>query len=385
MKIIKKDLKFDMVLDGEKINSLEELREHPSTELLDLQQDGRLSRWVRAHGGANEADQLSALSLTGDKAQDLYAICQILSIDIELEDIKDALEDEATPPQNDLQNYSDINTISHLPIDNPKIDQRNEIFLDITSSVVQKITNTINQNKDKRLVYTNIPSFYEKKYYIPINDTRNIVIEEKLNEKNVSLQDAISMWSKKNNDEDYKTILIDGDEICIYQDTDRVFNDSIYKPIIKCLFIKGNDVLIDSIKLVSTFLCVCAKNIYIKNLGSNNILIGDNIFIEKNRRGYYSSIICAKNMLSIGKRWGFSFFTKSKEELISDNILIQRNSKPNKNLFLSAGTYLYGCEKEGNALESELAIPCYERIKESFNNWIEFNGIFRPKFWKLED
>ena len=91
MKIVKKSLKFDLVLDGEKINSLEELREHPSTELLDLQQDGRLSRWLRAHGGANEADQLSALSLSGDKAQDLYAICQILSIDIELEDIIDSL------------------------------------------------------------------------------------------------------------------------------------------------------------------------------------------------------------------------------------------------------------------------------------------------------
>ena len=91
MKIVKKDLKFDMVLDGEKINSLEELREHPSTELLDLQQDGRLSRWVRAHGGANEADQLRSLILSGDTAQDLYAICQVLKINIDLEDIDDAL------------------------------------------------------------------------------------------------------------------------------------------------------------------------------------------------------------------------------------------------------------------------------------------------------
>ena len=91
MKIVKKDLKFDMVLDGEKINSLEELREHPSTELLDLQQDGRLSRWVRAHGGADEADQLRSLILSGDTAQDLYAICQVLKINIDLEDIDDAL------------------------------------------------------------------------------------------------------------------------------------------------------------------------------------------------------------------------------------------------------------------------------------------------------
>ena len=107
MKIVKKNLKFDMVLDGEKINSLEELRDHPSTELLDLQQDGRLSRWVRAHGGTNEADQLSALSLSGDKAQDLYAICQILSIDIELEDIKDALHQNNT-----VNEYCNLDTTS---------------------------------------------------------------------------------------------------------------------------------------------------------------------------------------------------------------------------------------------------------------------------------
>ena len=101
MKIIKKNLKFDMVLDGEKINSLEELREHPSTELLDLQQDGRLSRWVRAHGGAGEADQLCFLSLTGEKTQDLYAICQILNIDIELEDIIDAFKYEELHQHNE--------------------------------------------------------------------------------------------------------------------------------------------------------------------------------------------------------------------------------------------------------------------------------------------
>ena len=94
MKIIKKDLKFDMVLDGEKINSLEELREHPPTELLDLQKAGSLARWVRNHGGTTEAEQLKALELTKDSAQDLYNICKILCMDVEfIEDFKYIYQD----------------------------------------------------------------------------------------------------------------------------------------------------------------------------------------------------------------------------------------------------------------------------------------------------
>ncbi|MDO4841019.1 MAG: hypothetical protein Q3990_10155, partial [Desulfovibrionaceae bacterium] len=96
MKITKRVLNFDLVLDGEKINSLDELRGHPSTELLELQKDGRLSRWLRAHGGASEADKLCEMSLSGNTARDLYVICQVLAIDVELEDIIDALKDESS-------------------------------------------------------------------------------------------------------------------------------------------------------------------------------------------------------------------------------------------------------------------------------------------------
>lgn len=95
MKITKRVLKFDLVLDGEKINSLDELRAHPSTELLEMQKDGRLSRWLRAHGGTSEADKLCEMSPSGDTAHDLYAICQVLAFDLELEDIIDALKDES--------------------------------------------------------------------------------------------------------------------------------------------------------------------------------------------------------------------------------------------------------------------------------------------------
>lgn len=99
MKITKRELKFDMVLEGEKISSLDELRAHPSTELLEMHKDGRLSRWLRIHGGAAEADKLREITLSGDQAQDLFAVCQALGIDLMLEDIDDALKEEENSQQ----------------------------------------------------------------------------------------------------------------------------------------------------------------------------------------------------------------------------------------------------------------------------------------------
>ena len=84
----------ELVLDGEKINSVQELTEHPSTELLDLYQSGTLSLWLRHHDGEYQASKLDNLTLSGDKAEDLYAVCQAVGIVITLEDIRDALETE---------------------------------------------------------------------------------------------------------------------------------------------------------------------------------------------------------------------------------------------------------------------------------------------------
>ncbi len=83
-----------LVIDGEEISDMEELVEHPSTEFLDLYKDGTLALWLRYHEGEDEADNLDRLTLSGDKVQDLYAVCQAVGIVITLEDIRDALEEE---------------------------------------------------------------------------------------------------------------------------------------------------------------------------------------------------------------------------------------------------------------------------------------------------
>ena len=81
-------------VDGEEISNMEELREHPSTEFLELYKDGTLALWLRYHEGEDEADNLDRLTLSGDEVQDLYAVCQAVGIVITLEDILDALETE---------------------------------------------------------------------------------------------------------------------------------------------------------------------------------------------------------------------------------------------------------------------------------------------------
>lgn len=91
MKITKKTSKQELVLDGVIINSLEELREHPSTELLELHESGTLGQWLRHNGGEEEAQSLETYTLCGDIAVDLAFICQSLAMDVDIEDIKECL------------------------------------------------------------------------------------------------------------------------------------------------------------------------------------------------------------------------------------------------------------------------------------------------------
>lgn len=98
MAIIKKKLNFDLVLEGHTIRSMEELREYPSTELLDLHSDGRLVRWLRRHGGDAEAEALQDFTIGDDKVEALAFICQKLGMDITIDDIRDSMAEATEAP-----------------------------------------------------------------------------------------------------------------------------------------------------------------------------------------------------------------------------------------------------------------------------------------------
>lgn len=363
MKIIKKNLKFDMVLDGEKINSLEELREHPSTELLDLQQDGRLSRWVRAHGGANEADQLSALSLTGDKAQDLYAICQILSIDIELEDIKDALH--CSENKQDIISEKSTDNIKELtPSDNMQIDK-------FVYSLYENQSKYLEIIKDKR---------YELGYL-----TTNLDCFKSI--KNCTfIQDLICIDNIEHFGNQTSVILLKGDDIGI-----RTGHDLPIRSIVSfghsenCRYIViaiGNNIVIESNSNYYCLTYILGENVYLDNIHDNTTIIAKNIFIGNSGYDTDNCFICAKDMLLMGRSWIVPPFSKSKEELISMDLKINaefRLESLPKNI--SASTYLYNFNK-GKGLDPSLADVCYEKSKKVFLDWIENKEIFSTDFWK---
>ena len=83
---------------------MEELREYPSTELLDLHSDGRLVRWPRRHGGEAEAEALQDFTIGDDKVEALAFICQKLGMDIAIDDIRDAMA-EATEAPADTEDF----------------------------------------------------------------------------------------------------------------------------------------------------------------------------------------------------------------------------------------------------------------------------------------
>ena len=163
---------------------------------------------------------------------------------------------------------------------------------------------------------------------------------------------------------------------------------------IKRIFIRGNDIVLHMEQLCCDSIFIIANNIYIDKIIGFTCLVAENIFVESTSRVYketsltcdYSAgFICSKNILSIGYGWGVPPFTKSRDELLSQNVYIKRNYSLNNNLYLSAGTYLYGCENEGKSLDSSLSVACYTRIKNLFNNIIDNNRIYEPNFWKLND
>ena len=77
-----KIIRFDLPLDGSKIKSLEELREHFSAEILGHCRSGLLLRWLRSRGLTAQAAALDGL----DTAQDeplFRALCKVFEVEID--------------------------------------------------------------------------------------------------------------------------------------------------------------------------------------------------------------------------------------------------------------------------------------------------------------
>ncbi len=374
MKIQRKALQ-ELVLDGEKISSLADLREHPSTELLSLYQDGTLQRWLRTHEGTAEADKLGEITLSGEQAQDLFAVCQALGIDVMLEDIADALREEENAQQNTACASSGIEEDDteedeledDSETDDPAVSDWMEQFEEIKGKIDAALVKSLNATgyTDQRRVYTNIVS---------PEQVKNI----KINHIDDTEFVRISDWVAYNYG--VSAAIFEGKNIGLYCSTNEK------KPSIDLIFVKGENVILNLGNWQAQTTCIFAKNIYVYDLWSkynrDMVLIGENIFIERlnNDLDPYNNYIYAKNIISIGRGSLFPPFSKDKlDSWIADKTYSSDTIRKNDNVYLSAPQYLYDSQKWGNYLHPLIAQKMYNAVKKSYLNWTSDPSFYSYK------
>ena len=88
-----KQIKFDLPLDGEKVATLDELRDHFTVEILEHFRSGLLARWLRVRDLVAELKSVEQLAVDGtdDDAGALKALCGIFEVEADDGSIKAAL------------------------------------------------------------------------------------------------------------------------------------------------------------------------------------------------------------------------------------------------------------------------------------------------------
>lgn len=88
-------IKFDLPVDGVKVKSIDELREHFTAEILMHYRSGLLLKWLRSRGLVIQAEAVQALTESDDFGL-LAALCRVFDVTVD-DDILHVLIDEATP------------------------------------------------------------------------------------------------------------------------------------------------------------------------------------------------------------------------------------------------------------------------------------------------
>ncbi len=83
-----KQIKFDLPIDGTKVRNIEELRDHFSTEILDLYKNGLLVKWLINQRHPDYAQAVERLLPTETDANLLKLLCGIFEIEVDFEIIQ---------------------------------------------------------------------------------------------------------------------------------------------------------------------------------------------------------------------------------------------------------------------------------------------------------
>lgn len=82
MKIVKKAVKFDLIINDEKIMNVEDLQQHLNLELVNLWLDDRLVRWLKSRDEIELADKFDSIIPDANVKIALKQIADILGCEI---------------------------------------------------------------------------------------------------------------------------------------------------------------------------------------------------------------------------------------------------------------------------------------------------------------
>ena len=83
---MKKTIKFDLPIDGVKVRTVNELRDHFTVDVLEFFRDGRLEKWLHARQLDYELTAVQALSNDGSSRNLLNNLGEILGVDVHVID-----------------------------------------------------------------------------------------------------------------------------------------------------------------------------------------------------------------------------------------------------------------------------------------------------------
>ena len=93
-----KAIKFNLAVDGVKIGTVEELRDHFTTEILDHFRTGLLQKWLRSRDLTAELEAVEALPGDGSDEKALLALCELFDVDADQQTIAAALAEATGVP-----------------------------------------------------------------------------------------------------------------------------------------------------------------------------------------------------------------------------------------------------------------------------------------------
>lgn len=108
---IVKNIKFDLPIDGVKVRTIEEMREHFTSEIMTLYDNGLLLKWLKSRNYHEEIEQLELISKELPPSLLLKELCDIFKIDADDMIIAAILE---KPTKKVEKNFSEIKEIQNI-------------------------------------------------------------------------------------------------------------------------------------------------------------------------------------------------------------------------------------------------------------------------------